>query len=122
MAYSGILVLHILAAVATMAVIGYGLVALLYKRDAVYKRTVLGLGFIAAFQVFSGTLLAVLSPELSAAALTLHIVAYLGVCLGTEALLFMRMYNLSLAFPLRLAASPVLASVTLFVAAISYGF
>ncbi len=122
MTYSIVLGFHLAAAAVTGIVILFAMYSLFREMSAYYRAAALALGFIAAFEVLSGTALAILSPQLSAAALSLHIVEYLGVCAIAESLLFARMQKLSLAFPLRLAASPVLASVALFVAAISFGF
>ena len=122
MLYTGILAFHIIAACTT----GFVLVAALYIAwrglSTMYSRLALVLGSIAAFEVATGTLLAVLSPTLSAVALSAHIAAYLGVCLAVEVLLFVKMQKIALHFPVIATASPVLASTLLFVAAISYGF
>jgi hypothetical protein len=82
----------------------------------------LALGTVTAFEVFTGTTLAVFSPDISALYLTTHIAVYIGACLVVEAFLFMRMQKIALAFPTNLAASPVLASLVLFVAALQSGF
>ena len=122
MMYSIVLVLHLLTSTVTGLVIVYSLYALWSRADALYRLCALLLGAIAAFEVLSGTALAVLSPTLSASALSIHIFEYLSVCLVAEWLLFARMRKVSLVFPLAAAASPVVASVALFVVAISFGF
>lgn len=119
--YTAILFLHIGAALTTAGFIGISLFALLGKKEAWYRSSALSIGAVAAFQIFSGTVLAFLSPELTAAYLTMHVALYLGVCFMVEALLFMRMRKIALVFPFAWTASPVFASVLLFVAAISYG-
>jgi len=122
MMYSIVLALHLLTAAVTGLVIVYSLYVLWRRSDTLYRLCALVLGSVAAFEVFTGTALAVLSPTLSASALSVHIFEYLGVCLVAEWLLFARMRKVSLAFPLAAAASPALASIALFVAAISFGF
>lgn len=119
--YASVLFLHILAACATVAAGVWALYVVAVSQESWYRRTALAIGCIAAFEVFSGTVLAVLSPELSAAALSLHIAVYLGVCAALEALLFVRMKNISPVFPVAAVVSPVFASVCLFVAVASYG-
>ena len=122
MTYSIILALHLTAAAVTGVIIFFALFAVLRGKSAWYKTAALALGSIAAFEVFSGTLLAIVSPTISATSLSLHIFEYLGVCLAVEALLFVRMKKVSLTFPLQAASLPALVSVLLFFAAISYGF
>ena len=129
MLYPLILLLHIGAACITIGLAAYALYVLWQGKSASYRTSALTLGFVAAFQVFSGTVLAVLSPELSAVYLSTHIAAYIGACMFIEALLFVRMsirqaqdkQNIALTFPTKLAASPVLASLVLFVGAFAAG-
>ncbi len=122
MLYPTILALHILAACVTIGIGAYAFYALTRSKDATYRTLALALGSVAGFEVISGTTLAVLSLDISAVYLSTHILAYVGVCFFIETLLFVRMRKLFLPFPTQLAASPVLASLTLFVVAISYGF
>lgn len=122
MIYALVLALHIIAAFATGVVIAYALYALWRTKATSYRLCVLSLGFIAALQVFTGTVLALLSPTLLAASLSIHIFEYLGVCFVVELLLFVRMQKMRIVFPIRSVSSPVVASVLLFAAAISYGF
>ena len=122
MTYLVVLALHLAAALVTGLVIVYALFALWRQKSDSYRLCALLLGSIAGFEVLSGTVLAIVSPTFSASALSIHIFEYLGVCLVAEWLLFARMRKVSLAFPLAAAASPVLASIALFVAAISFGF
>jgi len=118
MTYGFILATHIFAAVATAAVVLAALYAVTKNKHTTYQPFALAIGFLAAFQISSGTVLAFLSPELSAAALALHIVAYLSVCGAVEALLFVKMKKLFLTFPLTLATSPILASLTLWISSV----
>ena len=122
MLYTAILFIHISALFVTLAVGAYALYAVAFSKSEHYRTSAVLLGCIAAFEVFTGTTLALLSPTLSASALTLHIALYLGACLAVELLLFARVKKISGIFPLAATASPVLASVCLFIAALSYNF
>ena len=121
MVYTGLLVLHIAAAIATIGLIANALYIVLRGREAWYRFSALALAGVAAFEIISGTALTLLSPELTAASLTFHIVAYLGICAGVEALLFIKMKKISLPFPLAATASPVFASVCMFALALYAG-
>ncbi|MDB5225486.1 MAG: hypothetical protein JWL87_438 [Candidatus Adlerbacteria bacterium] len=120
MLYQAILALHLLATIATLVAIGYALYSVVRKREDSYARAALWLGGIAAFEVLTGTALAVLSPTLLASSLVMHIALYLGVCVGVEALVFARMKQVSRLLPVEVAASPVLASLC-FIVAVSLG-
>ncbi len=122
MTYAFMLAFHISNALVTGLVVLYTLYAAVRNRESQYRTLALMLGFVAALQVATGTMLAILSPELSALSLLFHIVAYLGACAAVELFLFAKMQKVSLVFPLKLATAPVLMSVAFFAAAISYGF
>jgi hypothetical protein len=98
----------------------YSLYAVWRAQTAVYKRLALGLAFVAALEVLSGTALALLSTKLSASELGVHIALYLGACLAAELLLFTKMKDVSRFFPLTVAVSPILASLC-FIAVASSG-
>ena len=121
MLYPLILLLHIGAACITIGLAAYAVYTLWQDRNTAYRSLALAIGAVAAFEVFTGTALAVLSPEISALYLSTHIVAYVGACLVIEAFLFVRMQRVTLVFPLKLAASPVLASLVFFVGAFAAG-
>ncbi|HVV39249.1 MAG TPA: hypothetical protein VHD31_02885 [Candidatus Paceibacterota bacterium] len=122
MTYVITLGLHLATAALTGAVILYALYAVLRGHVQMYRSIALALAGVAAFEVFSGTVLAITSPDLSATALSLHILEYLGVCAVVEAALFAKMRNIALVYPTRLVLSPVIASVALFALTISLGF
>ncbi len=122
MFYAILLSAHLVAAAASVGIVGYALYALFKQRTTHYRPVALGLGALAGFEIATGTLLASISTELLAVSLTLHIVAYVGVCLATEGLLFVRMRGTTLTFPALPVLSPVFASVGLFIAAVSFGF
>lgn len=119
--YTGILALHVLATIATVGALGYALYSLHRKIETAYRKAALAIGSIAAFEVVSGTLLAVLSTTVTAAGLVIHIAAYLGFCLAVEALLFNRIRKTSVSFPVGAVTVPVLASLSFFVAALQSG-
>jgi hypothetical protein len=121
MIYASVLAAHLLTAAVTGVVIFFGLFAAIRSKSGWYKNLALALGFVAALEVMTGTVLAFVSPNISAFSLTLHIGEYLGVCVAVEAILFARMKAGMLAFPLKAAASPVVASILVFAAAIAYG-
>ncbi|HWB33988.1 MAG TPA: hypothetical protein VG753_01535 [Candidatus Paceibacterota bacterium] len=114
MAYSIVLLLHLAAAAATGAVALYIWYAFWAGEAAAYRVCALYLGSIAAFEVASGTLLAALSPQLSALGLASHIVIYVGICAMLEVLLYFKMKQASLRFPLMRSAAPVLGSLCVF--------
>jgi len=122
MTYALVLALHLTAAAVTGVVLLSTLFVLWRHNSTLYRLCALVLGSVAAFEILSGTVLAIVSPQLSAAGLSVHIAEYLGVCAIAEAMLFARMHRASLAFPLAAAASPVIASILLFAAALSLGF
>jgi len=122
MPYAVILIFHIITACVTAIVITYALWVVVRSEASRYRMSALLLGFIVAIQVLTGTVLAIMSPELSAASLTLHIAVYLGACFSVELLLFKRMRRIFITFPAGLVISPAIASVMLFIVAISYGF
>jgi|SRR3989344_5248456 len=122
MPYATILLLHILGLFVTVGVGVYALYAVALSKSEQYRQCALLLGFIAAFEVFTGTALALLSAELSAAALGLHVALYLGACLGVELLLFARIKKMSGIFPVGATLSPVFASLCFFIVALSYNF
>jgi hypothetical protein len=119
--YSALLLAHIVAALATVGLIIYILYILARAREERYRVSALALGFLAGFGVASGTLLALLSPKVSAAGLVSHIALYMGACLAAELLLMHRMRAYSPLFAAT-AAAPALASVLFFAVTLSYGF
>ena len=113
------LFLHLAVALLTGCIIACSLSALILKTEGWYRNLALSLGIVASLQILSGTLLALLSPSLSAASLSLHIGEYLGICLVMETLLFIHMRKISLPFPTLASASPVFVSLLLFSAALA---
>jgi heme A synthase len=122
MTYSIILILHIvgacmagLAALSTAFVIGR-------EQQRSYRSSAIILGALGGFQVVSGVLLAFVSPQITILSLCNNIALYLSTWFVLETLLFLRMNKISVPFPFTPALSPVIASLVLMVAALSYGF
>ncbi len=88
MIYPAILALHIGTALVTGAVILYILFAVVQHFSHQYRFLAVTLALIALVQVISGALLAYVSPTVTALSLSLHMTAYLSVCAGVEALLY----------------------------------
>ena len=91
MLYITLLVLHLSAAAITGAIIAFSFYVMGRSLRGLYRTCALALGTIAAFEVVSGVLLAVASPNLSATSLSAHMALYLGVCLTVETFLYIRM-------------------------------
>lgn len=88
MLYGVVLALHIFAACTTIAIIGGALYTMVKKFERLYRPIGISLAIVALFQIFTGIAMIILSPELSALKVGLHLLAYLGVCLFVEGLLF----------------------------------
>ncbi len=90
MLYSVVLATHIFAACVTVVVVGGSLYSIVRRAADFYKPLGLALAAIAFIETVSGGLLTALNPELSVLKVGLHLLAYLGVCLVVEGLLFVR--------------------------------
>jgi hypothetical protein len=120
MLYTLVLVSHLLAAVVSIGLGAFALYAVARSQSAWYQPLALSIGFVAGFEVVSGTTLALLSADLAAAALSLHIAIYLGACLMVELLLFYKMATPRLRLA-EISLSPMFVSLGIFVAAVSQG-
>ena len=119
--YSILLVVHIAGACVT-AIVGAYAVAMLWRREeGKYSLSASVLGAIAGFEVVTGTLLSVLSLQVTALSLCANIIAYLSIVLFLEAVLFVRMKKISIRFPAGVALSPIVASLLGMAGAIGYG-
>lgn len=112
--YALILSGHVIAAIATIVLVAYALYIVVRGNSAQYRFSALALAGVASFEVISGTVLTLLSPELTALSLVPHIVSYLGICIAVEMLLFMRMKENSMVFPFAVTASPMLIGTFVF--------
>jgi hypothetical protein len=122
MLYQMIFVLHILGALLTGVIGSYALVQLWNKTAENYRKSALMLGGIASFEVLTGTILSVVSPQISAASLCGRIFLYLAIVGVIESVLFSRMNKIALRIPIHHILSPFIASMTLYLAALSRGF
>ena len=120
--YSILLVVHIAGACVTALVGAYALAMLWRREEGKYSRCAKVLGAVAGFEVLTGTVLAVLSLQVTALSLCANVVVYLSIVLLLEAALFMRMKKISIRFPSATAFSPIAASLIGMDGAIGYGF
>lgn len=120
--YSSILVLHIIGACATGLVAAYTAIVLAKGEESHYTRLAQALGLLAGFETATGTLMSVLSPNITALSLCSNIAVYLGVVFALEAVLFWRMKKAALLFPIHLAFSPAAAGLLYMALAIAKGF
>ena len=117
--YESILVAHLIGACATALLVLCTLFALHKRSASFYHTSAVTLGSLAAFEIASGTLLAVLSTELSVGMVCNRIAVYLLVVGCTLAMLFYRMKKSDIEFPAGITLTPVSTSLaSLFLAAI----
>jgi len=121
MIYSFLLVVHIGGGIVTGIAASYAGVVLWQRTSALYRACALILGALAAFEVFSGVVLAFISLKITAQSLCNNVALYLLIVFFVETLLFIRMRKVSISFPLAQTLIPVVASLALMVAAVSYG-
>jgi hypothetical protein len=122
MIYSSLLLIHILGACLTGIVAAFAGVIMWQRRDSSYRSTSIALGALGGFEVLTGTLLSVISSQITSISLCENIITYLFVVLFVEILLFMRMRKVSMLFPIIKALSPIATGLILLLAAIAYGF
>ena len=122
MVYGIVLAVHIAGACVT-ALIGAYAVAMLWQREeGKYSLCASVLGFVAGFEVVTGTLLSVLSLQVTALSLCANMVVYLSIVLFLEAALFVRMKKISIRFPAASVFSPIAASLLGMAGAVLHGF
>jgi len=122
MLYSALLIVHIAGGVATGIAASYAGIVLWRGTSSLYRACALTLSVLAVFEILSGVALSVVSVQITAQSLCSNIALYLSALLFIEALLFVRMKKVSMRFPLVRALSPILASLVLLIAAVSFGF
>ena len=120
--YESVLVFHLMGAVATGIAASFAGILLFRNRAGQYRNTSIVLGFLATFEIVSGTLLAVISTKISAPSLCANIVIYLAFVSTVELLLFLRMKKVSVFFPFAKILSPVASSLAFFAVAVAMGF
>ena len=122
MLYEIILTIHLVGAALTGILASYAGVLLYQNRTSSYRSTSLSLGFLASFEILTGMALAVISTNISAPSLCANIGAYLLVVAVVEALIFTRMKKISMKFPFKEILTPIVASLSFFLAALVGGF
>jgi hypothetical protein len=119
--YESAIVLHLVGASATACVGAFALVALWNHFDDRYSFVANVLGALAGFEILTGTMLAVLSPQVSASSLCSRVFLYLFLVVIIETLLFARMRKISMASPMTTVFAPVIAGFATFLSAMVYG-
>lgn len=122
MIYTAVLSLHIAGAIATAIVGFWALYAVWYMTSGSYRQLALSLGVLAAFETASGTLLSILSAEITAAHVCQQVILYLSLVGIVECLLFARLKRDAAAMPIIQIAGPVSASVGMLFLALVRGF
>ena len=122
MVYGVLLIVHIVGACVTGITAAYAGVIMWQKQDSSYRTTSIVLGALGGFEVLTGTLLSVISSQITSISLCANIIAYLSVVLFVEILLFLRMRKISMLFPIAAALSPIATGLTFLLASIVYGF
>jgi hypothetical protein len=120
--YSAILVAHITGAVVTAVVAFFALLAMMMRNEHVYRRAAVMLASLAAFEVVSGTVLAVMSASVSVASICGNIGLYVAAVAALEAVLFMRMKKTTQKFPSMQAVATMGTSLAFLALAAAFGF
>ncbi len=87
MLYVATLVLHIIVACITIAVLCFTAYAVGKGTQQHYNRLMVAIALLAVVETVSGFLLAVLSPTATIESVAMHLVVYLSACLIAEATL-----------------------------------
>jgi hypothetical protein len=122
MIYGALLGIHLFGAALTGLAIVYALIVMARGQTTHYRNVALFLGGLSAFEIATGTTLAILSSQVTAVSLCHNIALYLTACFVTEALLYVRVQQSKGIFPTLMSATPTLATLCFFMAAISFGF
>ena len=122
MSYSLFFALHIAGAGATGVVALYSIYMLWNNVASALQMSAIVLGFLAGFQVLTGTILSVISLQISAASICSRVFVYLTVVALVEVMLFSRMKKISIPFPFEATLSPVAGSLALLGSALALGF
>lgn len=120
MGYAVFFTIHLVTALLSAAVAVYALY-LIYRAQGGYVGASVLLALIAAAEMFTGTALILLSPEVSAASLVWHVILYLGAVAVIQSLLFSRIRERQLLAP-GMIASPMLTGLAAFVLALAGSF
>lgn len=120
--FSAVLIMHIAGAIATGIIAVYACTMMVLGRDTAYRMTAQLLAALAAFEVFTGIGLAVLSPEISVISVCGNIALYLAIVAALEVLLFLRMPNGVVRFPIVQTVSPISVGIAALIAGVVLGF
>ena len=120
--YESMLVVHLIGACATALAVLCTLFALHKRSASLYRTCAMALSSLAAFEIASGTALAVLSTELTVEMVCNRIAIYLVVVLGTLAMLFYRMKKSDIKFSAGITLAPVSTSLASLFLAAAFGF
>ena len=113
---------HIAGACITALVGAYAFAMLWRREEGMYGICASVLGAVAGFEVVTGTMLSILSLNITALSLCANIAVYLSIVLFLDALLFVRAKKISVRFPAATALSPIAASLLGMAGAVFYGF
>ena len=116
------LTLHIAGAIVTLIIASYSTIVLWNTFHARYRACASILGALAGFEVITGVMLSIISPQITAFSLCKNIVLYLSLVVILEIILCIRMRKTLLTFPWARVLSPILTSLFAFGVALSFGF
>lgn len=120
--FTAILTAHIIGALLTALVALYACVAIVARQEVLYRAVATSLGALAAFEVVTGTLLAVISPSITAVSVCGNIAIYLAVVGLVLSLVYIRIRQVAQRFPVANTLAPVGASIALITLALALGF
>ncbi len=119
--FTALLIAHIGGAILSAIIALYACVLLLVRAHESYRRVAIVLGSLAAFEVLSGTGLAITSASITAVSLCANVALYVLVIATIEALLYSKIHD-DVRFPTRAILAPISASLLAFLAALAFGF
>jgi hypothetical protein len=122
MVYNLILIAHLSGAAITALFAAVAVATIWFKKDRLYRPFAMVLGIVASFEIVTGTILSVLSYQISALSLCGNIALYLTTVGLIEVLLFLQMRQKTVVFPARFVFSSIGSSLVLFAAALASGF
>jgi hypothetical protein len=118
--YEALLTTHLVGAGVTAVVAAAASVRMWVGHTNTYRPHAIALGAIAGFEVLTGVLLALLSPEITALSLCANVALYLSAVFAIEGLLFIRIKQ-NAGVTARFALSPIALSLVLMAGAIGAG-
>lgn len=122
MDFSALLISHIIGAVLTGAATLTVCVSVIAGYSTAYRSLSLLMGALTAFDVLTGTMLAVMSPMITVASVCDNIALYVAVVVCVQYVLYTRLKNTPRELQLVSALSPVGAALLLTAGALALGF